>query len=287
VMYAIVDGFAQLVVTPPDPVVAAGHAGGRKPAKISDLPSVVVSVTIDDQRTTGLGRVMRSGEIVTRASAIVDVAASPDTFSNDLRRLRLAPLPLRKNPASVNRRFTGDDVTVTNVTDSSHPVPYRFATQPAAADEFAVDSAQALVTFGAGQKSGDKLEVVHWTVTWRDDVEGAAYRGVVNVDVWGGTFEEATAAARKLQDRVASRPDLLRQAGFSKLHGAGLHAAEAIVETSPGGGSFQAWRQLLAYRFSFEVERPAQDSSAGPIRRIDVDIEGDVEDELHLPRPTS
>ncbi len=285
-MYPIVDAFARLVVTPPDPVVATGHAGGRKPTTANELPAVVVSVTIEDQRTTGLGRVMRSGELVTRTSRVVDVAASPDTFSSDLRRVRVAP-PLTKNPASVNRRFTRDDVAVTNVTDPSRPVPYRFASQPSRVDEFTIDATQALLTFGAGQKSGDKLELVYWTLTWRDDIEGTAYRGVMNVDVWGGTFGEVTAAAKSLEDRVASRPDLLRQAGFSRLQGASLHAAEEVLDTGPAGSSFHAWRQLLAYRFAFELERPAQDSSAGPIRQIDVDIEGDIEDALHIPRPLS
>ena len=50
-MYAIVERFAQLLATPPDP------------------PAFVVSLSIDDQPTTGLGRVTRPNEVVTRTTA--------------------------------------------------------------------------------------------------------------------------------------------------------------------------------------------------------------------------
>lgn len=286
-MYAIVDNFAQLVATPPDPVVSASRVGARKPSTPGDLPAMVISLTIDDQRTTGLGRAMRSGELVTRTSAIVPVSATPDTFSADLRHLRLAPLPLRKNPASIDRGFTADDVQVTNVTDAAHPAAYRFARQPTQPQEFAIDAGQARLTFGGSQTSGNKLEVVHWTVTWRDDIEGAAYRGLMNVDVWASSLGGVTTASQKLQDRLISQHALLRQLGFSKLQAAGLLAAEHVLHTPPDGSPFQVWRQPLTYRFAFEIERPAHDSSAGPIRRIDVDIDGDLDESLHIPRPTS
>jgi len=287
VMYTIVENFAQLVGTPPDAVLAVSRVGARKPSTPGDLPAIVVSVTIDDHRTTGLGGVTRSGELITRTTAIVEVSATPDTFSPDLRRLRLSPLPLRKNPTSTDRRFTADDVQVTNVTEAAHPVTYRWSQQPANAQEFSIAGAQALLIFGASQTSGDKLEVVHWTVTWRDDIEGAVYRGVINVDVWAGNLGEVTTASRKLQDRLASQRALMRQLGFSKLQSAGLLAAEHVLHAPPAGSPFEVWRQPLAYRFAFEFERPAEDSTAGPIRRIDVEIDGGLDDSLEIPRPVS
>jgi hypothetical protein len=286
-MYAIVESFAQLVATPPEPVVTASRVGARKPSTPGDLPAMVISLSIDDQRTSGLGRTLRSGELVTRTSAIVEVSVTPDTFSADLRHLRLSPLPLKQNPASIKGAFTAGDVQVTNVSDAAHPVAYRFARQPAEQQEFTIDAAQARLTFGRSQTSGDKLEVVHWTVTWRDDIEGVAYRGLMNVDVWAERLGEVTTASQKLQDRLASQHMLMRQFGFSKLQAAGLVAAEHVLHTPPVGSPFQVWRQSLTYRFAFEVERPAQDSSAGPIRRIDVEIDGNIDESLEILRPTS
>lgn len=89
-MYTIVDNFAQLVSTPANPVILASRVGARKPSTPGDLPAMVISLAIDDQRTTRLGRVMRSGERITRASAIIQASAIPDTFSWDLSR---RPLP--------------------------------------------------------------------------------------------------------------------------------------------------------------------------------------------------
>src|SRR5688572_29714172 len=104
-MYAIVDHFAQLVAATPDPVVAASHVAAQRPSTSGDMPALAVSVAITDQRTTGFGHVIRSGELVTRTTAVVTVAATADTFSPDLRQLRLQSLPLRKNPVSSGGAF--------------------------------------------------------------------------------------------------------------------------------------------------------------------------------------
>jgi hypothetical protein len=196
-------------------------------------------------------------------------------------------LPLRKNPQSSGVAFTGDDVQVTNVTDPAHPVPYRFARRPAAAEEFAIDAEQARLTFGSAQTAGHTLEIAHWTVTWRDDIEGAAYRGVITVDVWAASLADLTAVSRSVQDRLLTHRALMRQLGFSRLEPAGFLAAEHTLHTPAAGSAFPAWRQPLTYRFAFEYERPAEDSSAGPIRRIDVDMHGAVDDALVIPRPVS
>jgi len=286
-MYAIVESFAQLVSAPPDPVVAAGRVGAQKPSTPGDLPAIVISLTIDNQRTTGLGRVSRSGELITRTSTIVEVSATPDTFSSDLRHLRLSPLPLRRNPASAERSFTAGDIQVRNVSDAAHPVSYRLTSRPTERDMFEIDVEQAGISFGLPQTLGDKLEVVHWTITWRDDIEGVAYRGLMNAELWAGNRNDVTTVARKLQDRLASQRPLTRQLGFSMLQGATLLAAEQTLYAPAVGSPFEVWRQALAYRFGFEAEAPAQDSSGGSIRRIDVDIDGGLDDSLEVPRPTS
>jgi hypothetical protein len=71
---------------------------------------------------------------------------------------------------------------VINVTDAAHPVAYRFTSHPSQPQEFGIDVPQARLTFGGPQRSGDTLSVAHRTVTWRDDIEGAAYRGVMTLD---------------------------------------------------------------------------------------------------------
>jgi hypothetical protein len=286
-MYSIVDHFAQLVAAAPNPVVVAGSVAAQKPSTSGDMPALAVSVAITDQRTTGLGHVMRSGEFVTRTTAVVNVGGTAAGFSPDLRQLRLQSLPLRKNPVSSEGALTGDDVQVTNVTDSTHPIRYRFARRPTAPDEFAIDPEQARLAFGAAQTAGHSLEIVHWTVTWRDDIEGAAYRGVLTVEVWAEGLADLTATSRRLQDRPFTHRPLLRQLGFSRLEAAGFLAAEHVLHTPVAGSAFAAWRQLLTYRFAFEVERPAEDSRAGPIRRIDVDMHGAVQDAVRIPRPVS
>jgi hypothetical protein len=286
-MYTIVDHFAQFVAAAPNPVVAASRVAAQKPSTSGDLPALAVSIAIADQRTTGFGHIFRSGELATRTTAVVNVAGTAETFSPDLRQLRLQSLPLRKNPVSSGGAFTGDDVQVTNVTDSSHPVPYRFARRPTARDEFAIDADQGRLAFGAAQIAGHTLEIVHWTVTWRDDIEGAAYRGVMTVEVWAGSLADLTAASRRLQDRLFTHRPLLRQLGFSRLEPAGFLAAEHVLHTPAAGSAFAVWRQPLTYRFAFEVERPAEESSAGPIRRIDVDMHGAIDDALRIPRPVS
>jgi len=286
-MYAIVDHFAQLVATPPDAVVPASRVTAQQPSTSGDMPALAVSVAIADQRTTGLGHVIRSGEVITRTTAVINVAATPDTFSPDLRQLRLQSLPLRRNPQSTGAAFTGDDVQVTNVSDLAQPVQYRFARRPTAPAEFAIDAEQARLTFGGAQVSGHTLEIAHWTVTWRDDIEGAAYRGVITVDVWAGSLTDLTAVSRSVQDRLLTHRALMRQLGFSRLEPAGVLAAEHTLHTPAAGSAFPAWRQPLTYRFAFEFERPAQDSSGGPIRRIDVDMHGAVDDALIIPRPVS
>jgi hypothetical protein len=287
VMYAIVERFAQLVATPPDPVIAASRVGAHTPATQGDLPTIVVSLAIDDQRTTGLGRVTRSGEMITRHSAIVPVQEGPETFSPDLRRLRLSPLPIRKNPASTSRQFSADDLAITNVSDATHPIAYQYLEQPAGPHDYAIDPVHALVNFGGAQTAADTLHVVHWTVTWRDDIEGAAYRGLLNADLWGASIGDVTTLSQKRQDRLVSPRTLMRQLGFSRLQSAGLTAAAQLLHAPSAGSPFPCWRLPLAYRFAFELEWPAEDSSAGPITRIDVNFTGAVHDTLAIPRPSS
>jgi hypothetical protein len=60
---------------------------------------------------------------------------------------------------------------------TAHPITGRFTPRATQADEYEIDAVHARITFGRLQKSGSKLAVVHWIVTWRDDIEGVACHG--------------------------------------------------------------------------------------------------------------
>lgn len=284
-MYAVVDKLAELLAAAPDPVLAVSRVGARRPSTSSDLPAAIVSLNIDDHKTTGVSSFMRSGETPATISSVIEVRATPQTFSTDLKRLRISELPLRKKPPSTGREFTEEDIQIRNVTIPAEPVMYRMVLEPSKPDEYAVDALEATITFGVSQASGERLEVVHWTTTYSADIRGTTYRGSVNVEVWASSLNEVESTSRKLQDRLSEEAVLMRQFGFLKLQAAGLAPMEHTLHTPAVGSAFPVWKQPLTYRFAFAAEKPSDLSSAGPIRRIDVDIEGHVDDMLSIPRP--
>jgi hypothetical protein len=215
------------------------------------------------------------------------VGATPEAFSSDLRRLLVSTLPFRKNPSSRAREFTEEDFRITNVTDASHSVTYRMSPEPSERDEYAIDVAEATITFGASQTVGDRLEIMHWTTTYKEDIQGVTYRGLLNVELWANSLSELSSTSRRLQDRLSSQRVLMRQLGFLKLQAASLAAIEHTLHTPAVGSPFPVWKQPLTYRFAFAAEMPSDLSGVGPIRRIDVDIEGEVDDALSIPRSIS
>src|SRR3954471_23182453 len=61
-MSVVVANFAQLVGAAPDPVIGAARVGAAEPSTAGDMPAIVVGLTIDNRRTSGVGRVIRSGD---------------------------------------------------------------------------------------------------------------------------------------------------------------------------------------------------------------------------------
>jgi hypothetical protein len=183
-MYRIIDGFSALLSTPPDQVVAPNRVGEHRPSTPSDVPAVIVSLSIDDHRTTGLGAIARAGDM--------------------------------------------PGIPVAN------------------------------------------------------DVRGIAYRGVMNVEVWASSLNEASSTSRKLQDRMGEALRT-RQFGFIKLQAAGLAAIEQIHEAPAIGSSFAVWKQSLSYRFAFVAERPSEPTDAGPIKHLDVEVRGNVDESMSIP----
>lgn len=271
-MQLIVDRMAEILTGSADPVTPAGSAGARVPDNGSQIPAVVISLSIDSTRGTGFGRFIRSGNVLAEHTAAVQVARNPDTFPDDLTHLRVAPLPLRRNPDSSSEDFGAEDIQVSNVTDPVHPIDYRFVDPPHAREEYRIDEEQAEIVFGAPQTEGDTLQVTHWTVTWRDDIVGERYSGLISLEVWSARADQATTMSKNLQDRLLQGNGDLREKGFMKLQPAALEPLETVQYAPPTGSPLQVWKQRMSYRFAFEAEEGGEISDGLPIKRIDVDI---------------
>jgi hypothetical protein len=278
-VYAVIDKFVELLLLPPA-LLPAERVGARRPAAVSDIPSVTCALTVAETRGSGLGRLVGPGDLPIRSTATVAVAAGADGFSADLRSVRLDPLPMRRDPSSVSPSLTERDVTVVNVTDAAHQVEYRLVAEPTRATEYRVDRAAARVVFGSAQQPGDRIELSHWTVEAHDPVVADRLRGVLALELWAFDVTSISALSRQLQDRLAAR-GAARERGFLRLEPARLDAAEGVVRTTTNGGTFAAWAQRLDYTFAFEGVHGAT-ASSGVIRRIDVGIDDGLGDTLTI-----
>jgi hypothetical protein len=282
-MNRVIDGFVQVLATSPEPVLPSSHMGAQRPAAASDLPAIAISLILEDSGGIGLGCFVRAGHTVVQHTGVVEVQSTPQTFSTDLRSLRIWPLPLKRNPSSTKRAFSEDDLQIRNVTNPTQPVQYRMVDRPAGKVEYELDIQKALALFGEAQTAGEKLEVVHWTVTWRDDILGDRYRGELTLELWARNLGEADDLSRRLQARLKSNRPLLRQTGFLILQPARLEPLEQVQHDPPAGSPFSAWRQRLGYRFAFECEEGGELSSGVPIKRIDVSTDQQVVESFSIP----
>jgi hypothetical protein len=214
-MHSVIDRLVEVIAGAQGISVPAGHLGSRRPASGSDLPAVSVSLILETEKSPALGRFVRSGDILARSSSVVEVKASPDTFSASLKSLRISPLPLRKNPSSTKREFAADDLQIRNVTDPANPMQYLMTGNPVRKDEFKLDVVRAQIEFGAAQTEGEKLELTHWTVAWRDEIRADRFIGSMALDIWANSFSQADGIARNLQEVLRSGRALLRENGFS------------------------------------------------------------------------
>jgi hypothetical protein len=279
----VVEGFVAVLAAEPDAVLPAIRIGDKLPFTASELPSVSVSLTVDPPRGNGMGQFLREGHQLVRNTAIVQVGASPQ-FSGDLRSLALDPLPLKRNPSSHSAGFSDADVSVRRVTGLGSPVTYRLMPAPQAQEEFALDVPRATLRFGAPQAQGDQLEVVHWTLEFRDDILSVRYTGSAVLDVWANILSEAAAVSRRLQQKLAGSRETVRLHGFAILNPSALESAASILQQPGAGSAFPAWKQSLRYRFAFETELGGGASGGGPIRRIQVDANDEVHETFLIPR---
>jgi hypothetical protein len=268
----VVDRCTELLAAQPEPVLPPASIAAKRPASGAEVPAIVLAISIENTKGSGFARFIRSGDAVVKHTAVIEVRAAPEAFSADLRALQIAPLPLRKNPAAQTRAFSQEDIELRNVTDPLQTRLYRLTEQPTQQHEYRLEMPAAILRFGLPQVAGDKLEVVHWTVTHRDDILGDTYRGAMTFEIWANQINQADEIVRKLQARLHGNPALIRQKGFALLQPASLEPAEHVVYAPPTGSPFSVWQQHIGYRFVFAYEEGGELSSGAPIKQIDVDM---------------
>ena len=281
-MSAVIDSMTAFLSDGPDPLLAAARIGDRLPSSANDVPAVALSLAIESTRGTGMSRYLREGNQLVQNTSIVDVSVTATTFTADLKALRVPALPIRKNPASPAGDLTGNDVSVTRLTGPDQPVPYRYVPSPAAVNEFIADPLTGRIVFGASQPAGEQLQLVYWTVAFRDDVRGDHCNGLITLELWGGSAAGASSLSRKLQTKLFDRPGL-RQYGFSALLPAGLAPVENDNYQPASGSAFAVWKQALTYKFHYEAEQPAEASSSGPILKVNVDMDDELQETFSVP----
>jgi hypothetical protein len=272
-MHQVSDKLVEVLTSAPGLSVPAGHIGLKKPANGSELPAVSVALALEEERSQAPGRFIRSGNGLAESRSVVEVKPSESTFFPGLKSLRIAPLPLRKNPSSAGRGFSDNDLHVVNVTNPANPVPYRLVANPMRKEEFKLDAAQARLEFGTAQTMGEVLEIVHWTVVWRDEIRCDRYIGSLALEVWANNFSQVDQVSRGIHDVVRAKRVLLREKGFLKLHPLGIDPADHLLLTPPAGTALPVWRQKLAYKFVFEIDEGGDLSGGVPIKQINVEME--------------
>jgi hypothetical protein len=282
-MHILIDKLVEVLSAVPNEILPSGRLGSRQPSAGADLPAVVLSLSLQTVNAPGIGRVVRSGDSLVETKNVVEVKPSTDTFASDLESLLLSPLPLKKNPSSVAKGFTSTDIQVRNVTDLSSLVDYNLVNKPAKKEEYKLDPTRAQIVFGKAQILGEKLEVTHWTLTWRDEVLGSRYCGSVALEVWTDSFNQTDQASRKLQDKLKSQRSLLREKGFISLKPVSLGPAENLLQAAAVGTPFPVWKQRLEYKFAFEAEDGGELSSGVPIKRIDVGVDDYLVESFSIP----
>ena len=125
--------------------------------------------------------------------------------------------------------------------------------------------------------------MVHWTITWRDDIVGDRYNGQMNFEVYSNTSNDVDSITKKLQDKLLTNRSNLRQRGFLKLQPSNLGFVQNIKFDPPTGSPFFVSRQKLGYKFVFEYEEGGELSSGIPIKRIDVDVNHHLDEKYSIP----
>lgn len=282
-MYHVIDRLVEALTSGSDPLLSADRLGPKKPTASVEIPAVVFSLQLDQAKGAGLGRFVRAGDTIVQSTSIIQVAPSVDTFLENLKTLRISPLPLKRNPSATTTKFGAGDISIKNVTQLDNQINYTFTDKPLQPAEYTVKTATAEIIFGAPQTPNDKLEVSHWTVTWRNEILGDTFRGQIAMEVWANNLNQSREVSRRLQDKLKTDRSLLRNKGFVDLKPVALRAAENITHVPVVGSAFPVWIQTLEYRFTFEAEDGGELSSGIPIKRIAVDMDDFIVEQFSVP----
>lgn len=282
-MNLLIDKLVELLSDPPAVLASAARIGARRPSAPAEVPAIAVSLNLEKGATVGIGRLIRSGESVAQSTSVIEVDAAFENFSGDLKSLRLQPLPLKRNPSSRQKKFTENDIRVRNVTDPANPTDYRLVEKPSRKEEFRIDAPAGQIIFGEPQSEGEKLEVVHWTVVWRDEILGERYSGSMTLEIWANSSSEVEEISRRLQARLRANGDALRRRGFIRIRPLILEPAESALHQPPVGSPFLVWKQKLGYGVVFESQEGGETSAGARIERIDVEMDELLGESLSLP----
>jgi hypothetical protein len=281
-MYRVIDRLVEALSLVGGINVLVTKLGAKKPSGGNDLPAIAISLLLETANGAALNRFARSGDSVTRSRSVLDVKASSDSFSTNLKSLRIMPLPLKRNPASTKREFSQEDLQIHNVTDLANPISYRMVAAPTGRDEFKVDVVRAQIEFGAAQQEGEQLELTHWTMIWRDEIRLDRFIGSLTMDAWAASFDQTDAIVRKLQEVLRTEGALLREKGFLKLQPFSLGTAEHLRLDPPLGSAIPVWKQRLEYKFVFEAEDGGDLSSGIPIKQINVETGNHIDETFSI-----
>lgn len=282
-MYLVIDRLVEALASGSDPLLSGDRMGPKKPTTSVEIPAVVFSIQLDHAKGAGLGRFVRAGDTIVESTSIISVAPSLDTFDQNLKTLRIAPLPLKRNPSATTTKFGAGDISIKNVTEQDNQIVYTFTDKPTQPNEYTVKTATAEIIFGTPQTPDDKLEIAHWTVTWRDEILGDIFRGQIALEVWANTLNQSREVSRKLQDKLKTDRSLLRNKGFVDLKPSALRPAENTTHVPVAGSAFPVWIQTLEYKFTFEAEDGGELSSGVPIKRIDIDMDDFIVEQFSVP----
>jgi hypothetical protein len=282
-MNRIVERLAEFLSTPPDPAVGSAAVGARQPATSGDLPAIVIALRIEDVKGIGLGGFVREGHTPVKSTSSIEVSVAEETFSPGLQTLRISPLPLIRNPASSDGSFSHQDIQIRNITNLANPQEYQLSNNPTRADQFRVYPSRGEIVFGQAQTAGNRLELVHWTLTWREDIRADRFSGLVTLEAWASSFNELNGIVHRSLAKLRGSPEALRQKGFQRFLPAGLSPASQTRWELAVGTAVLVCRQVMEFRFTVEIEQGGEISSGGIIRRIDVAMDDTVNEQFAVP----
>lgn len=282
-MNRIIERLAEILSAPPDPALGSGAVSARQPAAAGDLPAIVISLRIDDVKGIGLGRFVREGHAPVRSTSSIEVRVDQSTFAPGLQTLLVAPLLLVRDPASAGGALSSRDIQIRNITDPASPQEYQLSSNPTRADQFRVYPSRGEIVFGRAQTPGHRLELVHWTLAWREDITADRFSGLLTLEAWASSFGDLDGIVGRTLARLRGSSEALRQRGFQRLLPAALGPASQTRWELAVGSALPVCRQAVEFRFTAEIEQGGEVSSGGVIRRIDVAMDDTVDEQFSVP----